>query len=90
MSRGLSERRACRLVGLSRSSYHYVPRQAEEDREIAAKLHKLAVRYVKPPFLVPVTKRDFLAEIELQIDKVTALAMPHGVVPGYTPAAIVL
>ena len=45
MSRGLSERRACRLVGLSRSSYHCVPRQAEEDREIAAKLHKLAVRY---------------------------------------------
>jgi len=45
MHRGLSERRACRLVGLRRSGYHYVPRRAEEDREIAMKLHELAVRY---------------------------------------------
>ena len=45
MHHGLSERRACRLVGLSRSSYRYVSKQTEEDQDIARKLHELAARH---------------------------------------------
>lgn len=39
---GLSERRACRLLGLSRSGYRYKPRKKPDDEEVAKVLRQLA------------------------------------------------
>jgi len=39
---GLSERRACRLLGLSRSGYRYKPRKKPNDEEVAKVLRQLA------------------------------------------------
>lgn len=42
MSRGLSERRSCALVGISRSSFRYGRRGREEDEELAERLRQIA------------------------------------------------
>lgn len=39
---GLSERRACRLLGLSRNGYRYRPRKKPDDKEVAGVLRRLA------------------------------------------------
>ena len=39
---GLSERRACRLLGLSRNGYRYEPRKKPDDEEVARVLRQLA------------------------------------------------
>lgn len=39
---GISTRRACRLVGLSRSRWHYQPRRPERDRPVRERLKALA------------------------------------------------
>ena len=43
MSKGLSERQSCRLAGISRTGYHYLP-QANDDEEVIAELVAYARR----------------------------------------------
>lgn len=38
----LSERRACRLVGLSRDSYRHPPQEAEMNQALSAKIIEIA------------------------------------------------
>jgi putative transposase len=42
MGRGLSERRSCALIGISRSSFRYRHRPREEDEQLAKRLRKIA------------------------------------------------
>jgi putative transposase len=43
--RGLSERRACRLLGLARSSVQYEPKKAAADAPVVARMRELAAQY---------------------------------------------
>jgi putative transposase len=45
MGRGLSQRRACTLVGVGRSALHYRLRQAEKDAPVLARMAALAAQY---------------------------------------------
>jgi putative transposase len=45
---GLSERRACRLVGIGRSTLRYCPRQRSDEAPLRQRLHELAA--VRPRF----------------------------------------
>ena len=50
--KGLSQRRACRLIGLNRSTFHYCPKQDHDDETLRSRMKQLATQHSAYGYLI--------------------------------------